>query len=117
MRRMANIDQHPKTGIYRVRLTYPARLRGILKAASVTKSLGTRDAAVARREAIPVLATFQLQISQAAAIHEDQQAGQVAAVLLTPAEGIRLIEGWRDAYLLRLAGVLTTWEGCAGDYL
>ena len=117
MRRMANIDQHPKTGIYRVRLTYPPHLRGILKATSVTKSLGTRDAVLARRKAIPVLATFQRQISDAEAIHSAEKTGEVATVLLTLAEGIRLIDEWRDAYLARSVTVLTTWTGRAGDYL
>jgi hypothetical protein len=114
---MANVDQHPKTGIYRVRLTYPQHLRGILKATSVTKSLGTRDAASARKNAIPVLATFQRQISDAEAIHGAEKTGEVAPVLLTLAEGIRLIEEWRDAHLARSVTVLTTWTGRAGDYL
>jgi hypothetical protein len=52
-----------------VRLTYPQHLRAILKATSVTKSLGTRDAALARKKAIPVLATLHRQISDAEAIH------------------------------------------------
>lgn len=117
MRRMANVDKHPKAGFYRVRLTYPQHLRGILKATSVTKSLGTRDATSARKKAIPLLATFQRQISDAEAIHGAQKTGEVAPVLLTLAEGIRLIDDWRDAYLARSVTVLTTWTGRAGDYL
>jgi hypothetical protein len=115
---MANVDQHPKTGNYRVRLTYPQHLRAILKATSVTKSLGTRDAAVARKMAIPVLVTLQQrQVSDAEAIHGAQKTGEVAPVLLTLSEGIRLIEDWRDGYLARSVTVLTTWTGRAGDYL
>jgi hypothetical protein len=67
--------------------------------------------------AIPVLATFQRQISDAEAIHGAEKTGEVASVLLTLAEGIRLIDEWRDAYLARSVTVLTTWTGRAGDYL
>jgi hypothetical protein len=49
----------------------------------VTKTLGTRDAVLARQKATPVLATFQRQISQAEAIYGAEKTGEVAPVLLT----------------------------------
>ena len=105
MRRMQNVDQHPKTGIYRVRLTYPEHLRAILKASSTTKSLKTRDAVLARKNAIPVLATLQRRINEAEAIYQAEQAGAVAQLELTMHEGIRLIEEWRNAHLAKAAKV------------
>ncbi|MDR3533369.1 MAG: hypothetical protein P4L90_22780 [Rhodopila sp.] len=64
-----------------------------------------------------MLATFQRQIGQAEAIYGAEKTGEVAPVLLTLFEGIRLIEDWRDAYLARSVTVLTTWTGRAADYL
>jgi len=117
MWRMQNVDQHPKTGIYRVRLTYPPHLRDILKATGVTKSLRTRDPVAARKLAIPVLASFQHRVNDADAIYAAEKVGQIASVALTLTEGIRLVEVWRDAYLARLVAVMTAWQGRASDYL
>ena len=56
-------------------------------------------------------------ISDAEAILEAEKNGHAAPIALTLDDGIRLIEEWRDEYLLRAAGVLTSWKGLAGDYL
>jgi hypothetical protein len=85
---MQNVDQHPKSGIYRVRVTYPAHLRTVLKAVGVNKSLGTRDAVMARKLAISVLASIQRLINDAEAIHAPQTTGRTACVTLTLADGI-----------------------------
>jgi len=117
VRLMANVDRHPKSGLYRIKATYPKHLHAILKATGTTKTLGTRNAVVARSKASPVLAAMQLRISQAEAIYQAQKTTQVAAVLLPLETGIRLIEEWRDDYLRTTAKVMSTWEGSAGDYL
>lgn len=114
---MKNIDKHPKTGIFRVRVTYPDHLRTILRARSFTKSLGTRSAREAQTNALPILADLQKQIDAAQAAYNSQQAGQPPVVTLTPQEGLSLIQQWRDAYLIRAANVLATGEGSAANYL
>jgi integrase len=114
---MQNVDQHPKTGIYRVRVTYPEHLRPVLKATGITRSLKTRDAVVARKSAIPVLAVIHRRIEDAETIYRTEPAGRVAETHLMLDAGIRLVEEWRDAYLRRAADVLAKWEGQAGDYL
>jgi hypothetical protein len=114
---MQNLDKHPKTGIYRVRVTYPEHLRPVLKATGITRSLKTRDATIARKNAIPVLAVIHRRIENAEAIHRADAEGRVAETDLTVDAGVRLVEEWRDAYLRRAADVFTKWEGQAGDYL
>ncbi len=117
MQRMQNVDQHPKSGVYRVRVTYPAHLREILKATGTTKSLGTKDAITARKAAVPVLALLQRRISDAESIYKADATGQVASVSLTLEAGLELIEQWRDDYLRQVARVMTSSEGSCGNYL
>ena len=117
MRRMQNVDQHPKSGVYRVRVTYPPHLRGILKATGTTKSLGTKEAAKARKAAIPVLALLQQRISEAEVFHAAHATGQVAPLSLTLDAGIDLVERWRDDHLRQVARVMTSWEEVCGNYL
>ena len=117
MRRMQNVDKHPKTGVFRVRVTFPAHLHKILGAGSATQSLKTKNATDARRAAIPVLSAFQRRISEAEKIYQAEKTGEVVQLELTLDAGVRLIEQWRDAYLARPAAVLTTGQGTAGGYL
>lgn len=58
MRRMANVNLRPKSGIYRARVTYPEHLREILKGTGTTKTLQTRNVSLARNKVIPLLTAF-----------------------------------------------------------
>lgn len=108
MRRMQNVDQPPKSGVYRVRVTYPPYLRGILEATGTTKSFGTKEVAKARKAAIPVLALLQRWISDAEIIHAAHATGQIASVSLTLDAGLDLIERWRDDHPRQIARVMTS---------
>jgi len=98
---MENVDKHPKTGVYRVRLTYPVHLRKILGRSSVTQSLGTRDAAAARKAAIPVLAELQKRIAEAQAVYDQGSAPPPPKPIPTVHEGLRLIQQWKERYLAK----------------
>ena len=75
---MPHVDRHPKSGVYRIRRAFPAHLRELLGAASITKSLGTKDGKEAKKLALPLLAAIQAQIDAAeAALIEDRPSASV----------------------------------------
>ncbi|MGB9153035.1 MAG: site-specific integrase [Alphaproteobacteria bacterium] len=96
---MENVDKHPKSGIYRVRLTYPVHLHKILGRGSFTQSLHTREAAVAKKAALPILAEQQKRIAEAQAVYDNRASPQPPKPTLTLHEGIRLFQRWKDQYL------------------
>lgn len=99
MRRMEHVEKHPDSGVYRVRVIYPAHLRGILGKGSFSKSLNTRDAAAARKAAIPVLAEVQKRIADAQATYDRGSGPPLPKLIPTIHEGLRIIREWKSRYL------------------
>jgi integrase len=99
LRRLANVDKHPKTGIFRARKTYPDHLRKILGRSGFTQSLGTRDPEVARKAAIPVLAELQKRIAEAQAVYDRGSGPPLPKRMPTIHEGLRAIQDWKVQYL------------------
>jgi hypothetical protein len=101
LRRMEHVEKHPDSGVYRVRVIYPAHLRGILGQGSFTKSLNTRDAAAARKAAIPVLAEVQKRIADAQATYDRGSGQPLPKPIPTIHEGLRFIQQWKEEYLAK----------------
>jgi integrase len=64
---MARPQKHPKSGVYRARVAVPEDVRAVIGKTELTRSLGTKDAAKARRDHGPVLAELQRMIAAARA--------------------------------------------------
>lgn len=117
MRKMQNVDRHPKSGIYRVRVTFPGHLFDLLGAKSYTSSLATKDALAAKKLALPVLARLQRRVCDAEAVHRARSTGTTAEISLSLEVGLMLVEDWRDNYLRRLARVMAGSSEVCGNYL
>lgn len=103
MRSLKHIDKHPKSGIFRFRPYVPPHLRPFLTALPGTRTLGTKDQAVAFRLALPHVERFQSMLADAEAAYAAQQAGAPAPIRITLADAGRLVEDWKRAELRRIA--------------
>lgn len=62
---MSYLQRHPKSGVWRVRISVPPKLRELIGKRELIESLSTKDHAEAKRLAPAVLARFQERISRA----------------------------------------------------
>lgn len=102
---MRHVEPHPKSGVFRVRLTAPPRLKPILGQITFTQSLETRDRREAERKAHGVIADFRRRIDAAEAVFEAERTGDAggAAVVVLPHEAAAAIQRWSADARTRIA--------------
>jgi integrase len=83
---MTRPTKHPKTGFYWIRKGVPKALRVVVGKRELIRSLGTKDCAVAKRLAPPVLTEFETILARA-------RGEAVAAVVARPVIAVQTAEG------------------------
>jgi integrase len=112
---MRHVERHPKSGVFRVRIPVPPRLRPVLQQSAYTRTLNTKVRREAERAAHAVIADFQRRLDAAeASVVAITADGPASSALLSPASAAAAIRAWATEAEVQITDAIwrNGWRAC-----